>query len=66
MQRHRRTAREHAVPKSVFQSSPDPEAGCNATDVRPSWGKCSTFQSSPDPEAGCNVTQPDALNLGPA
>ncbi len=36
-----------------FQSSPDPEAGCNAL-------ACffahlvAQFQSSPDPEAGCN------------
>ena len=41
----------------LFQSSPDPEAGCNlannATSIRhkPSIA----FQSSPDPEAGCNV-----------
>ena len=37
----------------VFQSSPDPEAGCNLL----SDGRVVTFdafQSSPDPEAGCN------------
>ncbi len=37
----------------MFQSSPDPEAGCNVD------GEYATyiprkFQSSPDPEAGCN------------
>ena len=37
----------------MFQSSPDPKAGCNGSlqaDVL-TWGG---FQSSPDPKAGCN------------
>ena len=37
----------------LFQSSPDPQAGCNATaDV--TLPATITFQSSPDPQAGCN------------
>ena len=36
----------------LFQSSPDPEAGCyEAAYSRPA--SPFTFQSSPDPEAGC-------------
>ncbi len=38
--------------KIGFQSSPDPEAGCN---MDKSIFLCNAlFQSSPDPEAGCN------------
>ena len=38
---------------TIFQSSPGPKAGCNAScsnvGVEPAW-----FQSSPGPKAGCN------------
>ena len=37
----------------MFQSSPDPEAGCIAKPLYPVVPSGS-FQSSPDPEAGCD------------
>ncbi len=37
----------------LFQSSPDPEAGCNTVSSAVS-ASARGFQSSPDPEAGCN------------
>ena len=39
---------------TLFQSSPDPEAGCNIRDNNGLVTLASMFQSSPDPEAGCN------------
>ncbi len=41
-------------PIEVFQSSPDPEVGCN---VVPDFSAIHLvrFQSSPDPEVGCNA-----------
>ena len=37
---------------TMFQSSPDPEAGCYVLS-QASRSLYTTFQSSPDPEAGC-------------
>ncbi len=43
------------VQPPVFQSSPDPEAGCNMANAKTAIKRLK-FQSSPDPEAGCNTT----------
>ena len=37
----------------LFQSSPDPKAGCDTT-LGASWAVAVQFQSSPDPKAGCD------------
>ena len=47
-----------ATRSKVFQSSPDPEAGCNADYGRLDLALLYWFQSSPDPEAGCNSYHP--------
>ena len=39
-------------PSRMFQSSPNPKAGCNDTWVVVAGGE--GFQSSPNPKAGCN------------
>ena len=51
--------------RSRFQSSPDPEAGCNPTAIaiRRCCNPTPLFQSSPDPEAGCNDTQANDLMM---
>ncbi len=51
--RVQRGACGHTMRASVFQSSPDPEAGCNPLGDA-AFGAMRLFQSSPDPEAGCN------------
>ena len=38
----------------MFQSSPDPKAGCNMKVAYVTTADM-TFQSSPDPKAGCNL-----------
>jgi hypothetical protein len=39
----------------VFQSSPDPKAGCDAS-IQVCFGNDHRFQSPPDPKAGCDGT----------
>ena len=51
MQRHLSHCSESL---NKFQSSPDPEAGCNLVSLVVMTQPAFLFQSSPDPEAGCN------------
>ena len=42
----------------VFQSSPDPKAGCDLGTRAGFLRLYVGFQSSPDPKAGCDVLEP--------